>query len=110
VMFREEARPWSIKFPVAPESIRAVETTQLGKSVLRRVWWRVKMMEYSHLPQAKDDHRIAPCSSDSRVRTLRKPLKLVSLLATIGTETQLSLTVSLSCGEACGPYLHGFRL
>jgi hypothetical protein len=32
VIFREETRDWLIKFPVAPESTRAVETTPDGQT------------------------------------------------------------------------------
>lgn len=60
-------------------------------------------MEYSHLSWELDDHQTAPLLlwiPDSDART---SLKLVPLLTTIGTEPQLSPTVSLSRREAFGP-------
>ena len=109
-MFREEARAWSRKFLVAPESTRAAETTperQPASEMGTRKVWQKTMMEYAHLPWETEDHL---CPSGIQVGTHRTPLKLVPLLAAIGTEPQLSPATPLFRGKVCGPYLHGFRL
>jgi hypothetical protein len=46
------------------------------------------------------------CSSGTQFREYRTPLKLMPLLAAIGTEPQLSLATPLCHGD---PYIHGFR-
>ena len=61
--FREEPRAWSMKFPEAPESTRALKTTleeqQLVNWEPERVW-RKTIMEYSRLPWEMEGHGAAP--------------------------------------------------
>jgi hypothetical protein len=105
VMFMEEVRAWSMKFPAALESTRAVETTPEGQPAVKwepeRVWREIMMMKYSGLPGRRKITGPPLCSSGPSVRTHWTLLKLVPLLATIGTEPQLSPAMLFCRGEVC---------
>ena len=76
--------------------------SQLVIWILDRVWRKMRMVEYSRQTQ---NIITGPslCSCGPRVGTYQTLQKLVPLLSIIGTERQLSLTVSLSRGDLGWP-------
>lgn len=96
VMFREGVRVWSMKFPVAPESARAVVTTHEGHPAS-------EMETRKALAERDDDDRILMptqetddhCPCGLWLATHWTPLKLVPLLTRRGAVPQPSLSTPL---------------
>jgi hypothetical protein len=70
VMFREEVRAWTMKFPAAPESTRAVETTREGQPDSEVGTRKV-------LAENDDNGILTPTLGDGRSRS--RPSALVDL-------------------------------